>query len=109
MSDSDNCYIGSGTTIKGTINSKGDLRVDGTIKGKLNTDGKLIIGQLGKIDGVLNTNYTEVDGVLDIEKIDTITLKLNASARFTGIIEVRNLVVESGAIINGSINMKNPV
>ncbi len=106
MSEAENCYISNGTIIKGNITSKGDLRVDGRIEGKLNTDGKLIVGQLGTVDGELNTNYTEVDGILDIKKIDTITLKLNASAKLTGEIEVRNLIVESGAKVNGTITMK---
>jgi len=102
-----NCYIASGTTIKGKINSKGDVRVDGNIEGDLNTTGRLIIGENGKVNGALDTNYTEVSGKLELKKINSKTLKLKSTARFEGVVEVEELIVESGAIINGSINMKS--
>ena len=37
--------IGAGTTITGDIVSKGDIRVDGVLKGSINTQGKVVLGQ----------------------------------------------------------------
>ena len=34
--------IGSGTTINGDMQSKGDIRVDGTLKGSVSTEGKVV-------------------------------------------------------------------
>lgn len=107
MGEQNNCHIGKGTTIKGKVFSTGDLRVDGLIIGNVDTTGRLFVGHNGKIDGELKTDYTEVDGVLEIKKIDSKTLKLNATASFSGEIEVENLEVEPGAKLNGSINMKS--
>ena len=36
--------IGAGTIITGDIKSKGDIRVDGTLKGSINTEGKVVFG-----------------------------------------------------------------
>ncbi len=102
-----NCHIASGTTIKGKIKSKGDLRVDGVIVGDVQTSGRLIVGTDGKVDGILDTDYTEVSGKLELKKISSKVLKLNSTAQFKGEVEVESLVVESGAIINGSISMKS--
>ena len=35
--------IGAGTVITGDIQSKGDIRVDGTLKGSVNTSGKVVL------------------------------------------------------------------
>lgn len=104
-----NCYIASGTLIKGTVTSREDLRIDGTVIGNINAEGRTIVGQLGKVEGELKSTTTEVSGKLTLEKIQTQTLKLNSTAEFTGDIEVNELLVESGAVINGSISMKGNV
>jgi len=101
-----NCHIASGTTVKGKIHSNGDLRVDGLVVGDVKTSGRLIIGENGKVDGVLDTDYTEVSGILELKKISSKVLKLNATANFQGDVEVDSLIIEAGAIINGSILMK---
>ena len=36
--------IGVGTIITGDIVSKGDIRIDGTLKGSVNTEGKVVLG-----------------------------------------------------------------
>ncbi len=43
--------ISNGTDITGDIISNGDIRIDGSLKGSLNTKGKVVIGQTGKISG----------------------------------------------------------
>ena len=101
-----NCHIASGTTVKGKIQSNGDLRVDGLVIGDVRTSGRLIVGEKGKMDGILDTDYTEVSGVLELKKISSKVLKLNSTAKFQGDVEVDSLIIEDGAIINGSIQMK---
>ena len=43
--------IGAGTVITGDIYSKGDIRVDGTLKGSVITEGKVVVGKEGVIEG----------------------------------------------------------
>ena len=43
--------IVQGTDIEGTIKANSDIRVDGTIKGKLFCVAKVIIGPSGRIEG----------------------------------------------------------
>ena len=43
--------IGIGTIITGDIQSKGDIRIDGTLKGAVKTSGKVVVGQAGIIEG----------------------------------------------------------
>jgi cytoskeletal protein CcmA (bactofilin family) len=43
--------ISIGTDITGDIKSNGDIRIDGSLTGNLNTKGKVVIGATGKVKG----------------------------------------------------------
>ena len=48
--------IGVGTNIVGEVNSSGDIRVDGTLSGAINTKGKVVIGSTGMVEGNINAS-----------------------------------------------------
>ncbi len=98
-------FIASGTTINGKVTTTEDIRIDGTIKGDIDAQGKLIVGTQGVVEGVLKSQHTEISGNLKLEKINAQTLILTSSANFKGDIEVENLQVDSGAIVEGNIKM----
>ena len=43
--------IGSGTVITGDIKSKGDIRIDGSLNGSIETQGKVVVGLGGVVEG----------------------------------------------------------
>ena len=56
--------IGAGTVITGDIQSKGDIRVDGTLKGSINTSGKVVLGKDGVIEGDVVCTDADVSGTI---------------------------------------------
>ena len=47
--------IGVGTIITGDIQSKGDIRIDGTLKGAVKTKaGKVVVGKAERLKEILN-------------------------------------------------------
>ena len=40
-----------GTVINGDIQAKGDVRIDGILKGSVKTEGKLVVGSSGVVEG----------------------------------------------------------
>ena len=67
--------IGDGTTITCDIKSKGDIRVDGSLKGSIETEGKVVVGQGGVVEGDVICKDADVAGVLKA-KISNIISKL---------------------------------
>jgi len=55
--------IGVGTSINGDINSAGDLRIDGTVKGSVSSKARLVLGPNGKIDGDIHPNDSEIESI----------------------------------------------
>ena len=56
--------IGAGTIVTGDIQSKGDIRLDGVLKGSVNTSGKVVLGKEGIIEGDVVCNSADISGTL---------------------------------------------
>lgn len=97
--------INSGTTIEGTITSQGDIRIDGSLIGNLESKGKVIIGPEGKLEGILNCVNAVIEGTFtgDLQCSDLLNIK--ETAIVNGDINTDKLMVQPGAIYNVSCKM----
>jgi cytoskeletal protein CcmA (bactofilin family) len=94
-----------GTVVEGSVKSESDIRVDGTIKGKLMCDAKVIIGPTGLVDGEIHCKNAVIEGkfegVLNVEEL----LNIRESASVSGDVTTNKLIVQSGAVFNVSCTM----
>lgn len=102
-----NTIIGKGSVIEGTLEVEGEIRIDGTVKGKISSTESLTIGNGGIVEADLNTKVAVIGGnvignVFALEKIE-----LQSKAVVEGDITTKNLVVEEGAILHGKCSMKD--
>ena len=97
--------IGSGTIITGDIQSKGDIRVDGTLKGSINTEGKVVLGANGTIEGDVVCQDADISGAINAKITVSKLLSLKATARLNGDIVTSKLSIEPGATFTGSCSM----
>ena len=97
--------IGAGTVITGDIQSKGDIRVDGTLKGSINTSGKVVLGKDGVIEGDVVCTDADVSGTIKAKISVTQLLSLKSTAKLNGDIITNKLSIEPGASITGSCSM----
>lgn len=97
--------IGAGTVITGDIQSKGDIRVDGTLKGSVNTSGKVVLGKDGVIEGDVVCADADVSGTIKAKISVTQLLSLKSTAKLNGDIITNKLSIEPGASFTGSCSM----
>lgn len=97
--------INAGTSIVGDLNSEGDLRIDGVVKGSITVKTKLVLGPSSKVDGNVKAANCDVQGTVNgnISIEDLLTVK--ATAKIIGDIKSQKLVIESGAEFNGNSQM----
>lgn len=95
----------NGTIITGDITSESDARIDGTINGNINVKGKIIIGSTGKVVGDITCSFCDIEGNVKgrLNISDSLTLK--STAKYSGEISTKKLIIEPGAIFNGSCKM----
>ncbi len=97
--------ISSGSVLTGTLKSKSDLRISGTIDGEVQADSKCIVSESGVVKGDLVTKEADIAGTIHGELKVSNRLILRSSAKITGDIQTKVLMVEEGAHIDGSCKM----
>ncbi|HYW96252.1 MAG TPA: polymer-forming cytoskeletal protein [Bacteroidales bacterium] len=97
--------IGAGTVIEGNITSNGDIRVDGTLNGNLNTKGKVIVGESGKINGEVYCKNFELEGSIEGKVFTSELLSLRAKSKLVGEITTNKLAIDPGAVFSGKCDM----
>jgi cytoskeletal protein CcmA (bactofilin family) len=97
--------IGKGTYLEGNVETYGNIRIEGKINGNIKSKSKVALGPSSLVTGnIVSQNADiegEVRGKLEISEL----LVLKATAVVNGDIQTGKLVVEPGAIFNGSCKM----
>ena len=97
--------ITNGTEIVGDINSQGDLRLDGFLKGNLNIKGRVVIGKTGKLLGTINCKNAEINGNVEGKIYVTELLSLTETAVVKGDIIINKLNIQPGCKFTGTCSM----
>jgi cytoskeletal protein CcmA (bactofilin family) len=99
-------FVGSGTMVTGEANFKAMMRVDGNLSGRVNsTSGTLIVGANGKVDANIEVAVAIVHGTVNGDIIATQRLELGRAAKLNGNIQTASLMIEPGALFEGSCKM----
>lgn len=101
--------ITAGTKIKGDIVATGDFRLDGTLEGNIQLNGKLVVGDTGVVKGNILCQNANIIGVVDGNLSVKELLSLHATARITGDILINKLSIEPGAVFTGRCRMLDEV
>ena len=104
LSNSSN-IIGKGTIVNGSIETFGNIRVEGKVVGDIKTKSKAAFGHSSQIDGSVLAQNAEVAGHITGTIEITEQLVLKATATIDGDIITNKLLVESGAVFNGKCKM----
>ena len=99
-------FVGSGTAVTGEATFKAMMRVDGHLSGRItSTSGTLIVGANGKVDANIEVAVAMIHGTINGDIIATQRLELGRAAKVTGNIQTPSLVIEQGAVFEGSCKM----
>lgn len=91
-----------GTVVEGKVKATNDIRVDGSIKGDLICDAKVIIGPSGTVEGTIKCVNAVIEGRFDGQMQVKELLNIRESAKVTGEVSYGKLIVQSGAVISGT-------
>ena len=94
--------ISAGTVIKGEIVSPTDIRIDGTFEGRIQSKGRVVIGESAKINGDIVCENVDLWGKVEGNLFVKDTLSLKDGCMVSGNLHIRRLSVELGATFNGN-------
>lgn len=94
-----------GSEFDGKFKSENDIRIDGTMKGELKCQGRLIIGQPGNFEGEVVCRQAVIEGNFKGNLLVKETLHVKEKAVIEGEIKTAKLIVQAGAIFNVNCKM----
>lgn len=97
--------ISNGVSIEGRINSKGNVRIDGMIKGDVSAQGNLTIGESGQVQGNISGQNIIIGGRVEGTATANERITLQSKSFLKGDLITKILIVESGAIFDGKSSM----
>lgn len=97
--------IGLGITAEGDITGDGDMVIEGKVKGKITTTGRVRVGREAEVHADINASDIHIAGqvrgnVNAKEKVD-----LSETGKLLGNIKSKTVSISSGALFNGSCSM----
>ena len=98
-------YLGEDTVFSGTLTFNGAVRIDGKMDGQINTDDTLIVGENGVLEADINAGTVicrgKIKGTINASK----RIEIHTNSEVVGNISAPALLVENGAIFDGSCDM----
>jgi cytoskeletal protein CcmA (bactofilin family) len=102
-------FVGSGTVITGEASFKSMLRIDGRFSGRITSGtGTLVVGAGGQVDANIEVSVATIHGVVNGDIIAGQRIELGRAAKLNGNIQTPSLVIEQGAVFEGSSKMVQP-
>jgi cytoskeletal protein CcmA (bactofilin family) len=98
--------LGPRDVMVGRLVFDGDLRVQGSLEGEVTLSGDLHVDGQGTVKAKVQARSLSVRGAVEGEVTVKDRLVVAGSGTVSGTVRVATLVVEDGALLNGSITME---
>jgi cytoskeletal protein CcmA (bactofilin family) len=99
-------FLDVGSHFEGELRFEQSFRVDGKVVGKVISDGDLVVGEKGEIDGEIRVGRLFVSGLVKGEVHAARRLSIHPRGRVEGTVHARALIIEEGGILEGQSSMK---
>ena len=97
-------FIGSNTSFKGNIKTKGTIRIDGAFEGDVEADW-VIVGDKARLTGNASARGIVVGGVVDGNLLAKELIEIRHKGQVKGDISTKKLVVSEGGVLEGRAMM----
>jgi cytoskeletal protein CcmA (bactofilin family) len=101
-------FIDQGSEFEGKLSFRDTVRIDGRFRGEIASENTLIVGESGEIEATIRSNTVSISGSVDGDVHAARKIVLHKTARVNGNLNTPCLVVEEGAVVNGTLKMASP-
>jgi cytoskeletal protein CcmA (bactofilin family) len=100
-----NGFLDSGSHLQGELGFDASFRVDGRFTGTVASEGDLIVGASGEIDGEIRVGQVFISGTVRGKIHAEKKIQIASSGKLFAEIETPALVIEDGATFEGNCSM----
>ena len=98
--------IGPGTTVTGEIDSKGTVRVEGTVNGRIDCEDTIVIHESGHVKADLIGGQVIISGTVEGNTFAHDRLEVTNQGKIVGNITAPRISIAEGVIFEGQCTMK---
>jgi cytoskeletal protein CcmA (bactofilin family) len=102
-------FIDPGAVFEGSLRLREDLQIDCEFRGEIQTEGTLVVGASGCVEGNIRAREVVICGAVVGDVAARRQLTIRAGARLHGDIETACLEIEKHAFFNGRTKMLQPL
>ncbi|HHY34758.1 MAG TPA: polymer-forming cytoskeletal protein [Firmicutes bacterium] len=99
--------LGKGLQVKGTIYSKGTLRIDGTCEGTIESEADVIVGESAALNSDIKARNVTVGGTVTGNIAVSGRLEILQTGRVKGDVHVGTIVISEGGLFQGNCTMES--
>ncbi|MDQ1256921.1 MAG: hypothetical protein QG656_1521, partial [Candidatus Hydrogenedentes bacterium] len=100
--------IGPGTTVTGEIKSKGTIRIEGVMNGRIHSDDTIVIQESGQVKADLVAGQVVISGEVRGNVYAHDRLEVTTKGRLIGDITSPRVSIAEGVLFEGKCTMKAP-
>lgn len=98
-------FLGENTSFKGELSFHGTVRIDGHFKGKIYSDGTLIIGERGVVEADIDAHWVIISGEVHGNINTAHITEIHSKGKVYGSIVTSSLVIHEGVVFEGNCRM----
>jgi cytoskeletal protein CcmA (bactofilin family) len=99
--------LAEGVDLDGVLTFSHGVRIDGAVRGKLNSDACLVIGIKGKVEAEISVRRVSISGEFRGKIRASDRVEIHKEGRVFGDIYTPCLIIEAGALFEGKCNMND--
>ncbi|MGD2115085.1 MAG: polymer-forming cytoskeletal protein [Acidobacteriota bacterium] len=96
-----NGFVDAGSQFRGELRFDTSFRIEGRVEGSVISDGVLVVGEGGEVDGEIQIGQIYVSGTVKGTVKATRKVQLCSSGRLFADLETPSLAIEDGAVFEG--------
>lgn len=100
--------VGPGTVVRGDLRSGGGFQIDGHVEGSIHSDGPVVIGEKGSVEGVIVASDVVVLGRTRGDICATGHLEVGPAGRVVGDVTIASFRMHKGGVFRGTSKMSSP-
>ncbi len=94
--------IGAGSRVRGDLSGPGGFRIDGIVEGAIASDGPVVVGEGGSVDGAVRARNVVVLGRVRGDVTVTGHLEIGPKGKVLGDIEAQSFRMHTGGVFRGT-------
>ena len=100
-----NGFLDAGSHIEGDLHFEDTFRIDGRLSGRVVSNGDLVVGEQGQVEGELRVGRIFISGTVKGSVRATQRVEITAQGKVNADLETPSLLIEDGAFFEGRCSM----